>query len=502
MKKNLSLLMVFICTLFLYKANAQIKYDDGGILVPNGMQAPSFVVHGNSWNKRIISYYFQNVTSDISATSAKNMVRQAFGIWQAKTHLYFIEACNATDADIVVAWNTGDHGDGYPFDGVGGTLAHGFYPPPNGGSLAGDLHFDDDETWTDQIRNGTLQPLDLLTVAIHEIGHSLGLDHSLVSGSVMEEYYYGSRRTLTADDIAGITSIYGGPVALINGSENVCTQSTYTLNETLPTGYSVSYSVAPAGKVSLVQTGNSVTLTKIANGSITLTATITNGCGSLTSTKSIYVGLTQPPSPTITVSATTNPAKKNINVAFGAPPVGMTYTWQVAKSTGPYPTGAGVNAGSSAFLLINGEFFSYWTYASNACGTSEYTEFAYELQNGVLIPYELARPANPNDNGISNLSKEMGVENTLKLATNKSSIIYPNPVDNVLNIVISKDLIKDDNNITIRIADINGKMILEKTGKANKESTLKIDVSGYVPGTYLISIQTGRSVANEKFIKR
>ena len=51
---------------------------------------------------------------------------------------------------------------------------------------------------------------DLTTVAIHEFGHALGLNHSPVVGSVMEAFYGGPRRVLHADDIAGITSIYGG----------------------------------------------------------------------------------------------------------------------------------------------------------------------------------------------------------------------------------------------------------------------------------------------------
>lgn len=96
------------------------------------------------------------------------------------------------------------------------TLAHAFQPGDvgifgaNDGNLAGDVHIDIARTWVDDAADAAADPdFDLFTVVLHEIGHALGLGHSAVVGAVMEPSYAGGRRTLAADDIAGIQALYG-----------------------------------------------------------------------------------------------------------------------------------------------------------------------------------------------------------------------------------------------------------------------------------------------------
>lgn len=101
------------------------------------------------------------------------------------------------------------------------------------------MHFDDFEDWTDLARANGLPPIDLESVALHEIGHSLGLNHTTVANSVMLAVYNGSRRGLGADDIAGIRSIYGQNVEFILGPNSFNRTVNYTINETLPAGYTI-----------------------------------------------------------------------------------------------------------------------------------------------------------------------------------------------------------------------------------------------------------------------
>ena len=108
---------------------------------------------------------------------------------------------NFQSSDLTITFYKGDHGDGSPFDGPGGILAHAFYPTD------GRLHFDADERFS---IGAIPNYIDLESVAVHEIGHLLGLSHSTVQDAIMyPSIPYGVVKTnLQPDDIQGIKALY------------------------------------------------------------------------------------------------------------------------------------------------------------------------------------------------------------------------------------------------------------------------------------------------------
>src|SRR5439155_18377421 len=114
---------------------------------------------------------------------------------------------------VYIKFASGAHGDPYPFDGPGGTLAHTFYPVPvNSESIVGDMHLDADERWH---AGGDV---DIYSVALHEAGHAIGLTHSDKPGDVMYPYYRRGM-SLSANDIGAAQALYGAPNDVSEGGK-------------------------------------------------------------------------------------------------------------------------------------------------------------------------------------------------------------------------------------------------------------------------------------------
>lgn len=185
-----------------------------------------FSISGDKWKKKNLTYSFHNYASNgvLNSTQQRKIVRKAFTQWEEIGPLSFVDVTDnaslSNSSDITLSFFTLQHSPcSHDFDGENGVLAHAFFPE------SGHVHFDDDETFTDGVSTGK----NLFSVALHEIGHLLGLKHSAKSDAIMHATYkpYKPNMNLTDDETHGINFIY---VTSGNAAPNTTSEPSSCIN--------------------------------------------------------------------------------------------------------------------------------------------------------------------------------------------------------------------------------------------------------------------------------
>lgn len=460
----------------------KLYYDDWPVTVESNANRKliskdlnvDWVPIGTTWDHRIITYFFQNGTNDIDGNNERQAIKDAFALWSAQTDLFFLQVCSEDDADIAFLWGTFNHGDARPFDGEGNVLAHtlGGPPPNNFGDQAGDMHFDDSETWTLNTRDDGTQPIDLVTVAAHEIGHALGLDHTTVAGSLMLDIYTGSHRYLGSDDIAGIRYLYGLPGANlpISGSYVVCSAgSAFTANGLPDAVESIVWDSGPNLQRVSSQGSNPCTFSSTGNGSSWVRATLYSDCDNITlRQKDIWSGTFE--STVVTGTAAVCPNSLYV------------YTAQVPGGHSPS--------------------YSYsWTYPGNWYYYSQWDNYIH-LQTPSSPGYGTVRVAITNSCGTSGYS---GITVYPRYGCGKFFTLYPNPASDELTITIDSDLTdqssripqNNDTKYNVRIYNNNGILV---SNTIRSGISFSISLWNLRDGTYILELSDGKNSYREQFI--
>lgn len=131
----------------------------------------------------------------VDPSSLIDAVERAFAMWQEATPVRFPRQAQASSARLMVSWN--------PIDGLSGVIGR-THP-------GGPMQLDVAEHWSVTIPPREGANVDVLTIALHEIGHVIGIGDIPSDPTAVMHGFFGAgdvviRRAFTTTDLQAIAA--------------------------------------------------------------------------------------------------------------------------------------------------------------------------------------------------------------------------------------------------------------------------------------------------------
>jgi len=183
------------------------------IITTTAEQQPTYVLNGDSWTYPLaapIEFKINPNSADISGTGESNAINAAVAAWETASGIDFtntgtnsITVADPNDFINTVFWADTPN------------PAHTFlakaswyeYVNDPGTIVGFDVHFNNDHRWATTSTTGRF---DIQSVALHELGHAIGLDHTTSTAEVMFSSLAPAtlHRSLGSGDVAGAQHLY------------------------------------------------------------------------------------------------------------------------------------------------------------------------------------------------------------------------------------------------------------------------------------------------------
>ncbi|CAD7699860.1 unnamed protein product [Ostreobium quekettii] len=137
-----------------------------------------------------VEYWVGLGPANLDQDTLEGEIGAAFAAWAEVTGVVFTQVGTREEAKVTVTWADRSPDNFFLFDGPGGALAH---------STREYIQFDRAERWLAQGDQPAPGAFHVLPVALHEVGHVLGLTHSGNGDDVMAPYYAGKLELAEGD---------------------------------------------------------------------------------------------------------------------------------------------------------------------------------------------------------------------------------------------------------------------------------------------------------------